>query len=361
MLYDYITGRAKAGDVRKFIRFRTAVRLVDFNEATNEFHVTVEDLLTGAVSKDLIFDYVIVATGHYTIPNMPTFDGITQFPGRVVHSHDYRGADEFVGQNLLIIGGSYSAEDIAMQCYKYGARSITISYRTLAMGFKWPENVKEVQLVERIVGHTAYFTDGTHVDNIDSIILCTGYRHNHAYMAEKLRLHCPTNRYVPASLYKGIFWAAEPRVAYLGMQNQLYTLNMFDIQAALVRDVFLERVTLPDGGSEQKRHEDIARWQAREDKLILDDHEGFSDLQTDYIRDVVECCDQDTVPKFDLEHSSAGMYKFFEDKRQCIVTYRDQPFPSIFPPYELAPVCPTPWIDNMDDSVDGYLASLKKK
>ena len=358
VLYDYITGRATAADVRKFIRFRTAVRCVDFDTSTKQFHVTVQDLLNNRSIENLVFDHVIVASGHYTIPNMPDFEGISKFPGRVLHSHDYRGADEFVGRNLLIVGGSYSAEDIAIQCYKFGARSITISYRSCPMGFKWPDTVKEVPLLQRIKGHTAFFKDGTSVDNIDCIIICTGYRHNHSYMAEKLRLYCSGNLYVPSDLYKGIFWLPEPRLAYLGMQNQLYTLNMFDIQAALVRDVFLGYVQLPDGDSEEKRREDISKWQAREQTLLMDDHEGFSDLQTDYIGDIVACCDQKTVPKFDLEQSNAGMYKFFRDKRENILTYRDQPFPSIFPPHQQAPLCRTPWIKNSDDSIDGYLSSI---
>ncbi|UJR28242.1 hypothetical protein I4U23_009492 [Adineta vaga] len=358
VIYDYIVGRANAGDIRKFVRFRTAVRYVDFDENTKQFSVTIEDLLTMKVIKNLLFDHAIIATGHYTIPNMPEFEGIDAFPGRVLHSHDYRGADEFVDKNLLVIGGSYSAEDIAMQCYKFGARSITISYRSFPMSFKWPENIKEVPLVRKIKGHTAYFKDGTSVDNIDCIILCTGYRHDHPYMVEKLRFSCTSNFYIPFQLYKGIFWSTEPRLAYLGMQNQLYTLNMFDIQAALVRDVFLGYVTLPDD-NEEKRHENIRQWQKREQTITLDNHEGFSDLQTDYLHDIIDCCDQSTVPKFDLENSNAGMYKFFRDKRDNILTYRDQPFPSIFPPFKDAPLCRTAWIKNMHDSIEGYLSLIK--
>jgi trimethylamine monooxygenase len=359
ILYDYITGRAKAGDIRKFIHFRTAVRYVDFDVDTQQFHVTIQNLLTNELRKDLPFDHVIVATGHYTIPNMPDFEGISKFPGRVLHSHDYRGADEFIDKNLLVIGSSYSAEDISIQCHKFNARSITISYRSCPMGFKWPENIKEVPLLQRIEGRTAYFKDGTSVDNIDCIIICTGYRHNHSYMAEKLRFYSSGNLYIPSDLYKGIFWSAEPRLAYLGMQNQLYTLNMFDIQAALVRDVFLGYVTLPDDGNETKRREDISQWQAREQALSIDNHKGFSDLQTDYIRDIISCCDQNSVPKFDLERSNAGMYKFFDDKIENILTYRDQPFPSIFPPYHQAPLCNKPWIQNTDDSIEGYLSSIQ--
>ncbi|CAF1057644.1 unnamed protein product [Adineta ricciae] len=358
VLYDYIVGRAKAGDIRKFIRFRTAVRHVDFDDETKQFSVTVEDLRTHKTTSNLTFDHVIVATGHYTIPNMPEFEGIDRFPGRVLHSHDYRGADEFVGKNLLIIGGSYSAEDIAVQCYKYGAGSITISYRLFPMGFKWPDSIREVPLVQRIEGRTIHFRDGTSVDNIDCIILCTGYRHNHSYMADKLRFRCSSNLYIPFDLYKGIFWVAEPRLAYLGMQNQLYTLNMFDIQAVLVRDVFLGCVTLPDD-TRDKRHQNIRQLQVREETLKLDDHEGFSDLQTDYLRDLINCCDPTTVPKFDLDKSNAGMYKFFQDKRDSILTYRDQSFPSIFPPFKQAPVCTTAWIENKDDSIAGYLSSIE--
>jgi trimethylamine monooxygenase len=299
-----------------------------------------------------------VATGHYSIPNMPDFEGISRFPGRVLHSHDYRGADEFVGKNLLVIGGSYSAEDIAIQCHKFGAKSITISYRSCPMAFKWPENIKEVPILQRVEGHTAYFKDGTSVNNLDCIIICTGYRHNHIYMADHLRLYCSGNYFIPANLYKGIFWSSEPRLAYLGMQNQYYTLNMFDIQAALVRDVFLGYVKLPDD-DEKKRQEDISQWQAREGIIPVEDHEGFSDLQTEYLRDVVSCCDQNTVPKFDLDRSNAGFHKFLSDKRDNIVTFRDQPFPSIYPPHKEAPVSPVPWIKNMDDTLEGYLSTIK--
>ena len=36
------------------------------------------------------FDYVVVASGHYSVPNVPTFPGVEKFPGRVLHAHDFR-------------------------------------------------------------------------------------------------------------------------------------------------------------------------------------------------------------------------------------------------------------------------------
>ena len=117
----------------------------------------------------LLFDHVIVATGYYTVPNMPDFDGLAKFPKRVLHWHNYRGADKLVSKNLLIIDGNCSGEDIAMQCYKYGESSITISYRSYPMGLKWSDSIKEVPILQRVEEYTAYFKDGIRVDNIDSI------------------------------------------------------------------------------------------------------------------------------------------------------------------------------------------------
>ena len=46
-----------------------------------------------------------------------------------MHSHDFRDAKEFQGRRLLVVGSSYSAEDLAMQTVKYGAESVICSYR----------------------------------------------------------------------------------------------------------------------------------------------------------------------------------------------------------------------------------------
>ena len=92
---------------------------------------------------------------------MPNFEGFSQFPGRILHAHDFRNALEFKGQDILIIGTSYSAEDIGSQCWKYGAKSITVSHRTAAMGYDWPINWKEVPLLNGVDGKTARFKDGS--------------------------------------------------------------------------------------------------------------------------------------------------------------------------------------------------------
>jgi len=103
-----------------------------------------------------IFDYVVCASGHYSFPNYPSFEGFDTFQGRVLHAHDMRDAVEFKGKDLLLIGTSYSAEDIASQCWKYGAKSVTISHRTKPIGYEtWPENIIEVPLLTKVVSNLA--------------------------------------------------------------------------------------------------------------------------------------------------------------------------------------------------------------
>jgi trimethylamine monooxygenase len=40
------------------------------------------------------FDHVVVASGHYSVPNVPDFPGIAKFRGRVFHAHDFRYTDK---------------------------------------------------------------------------------------------------------------------------------------------------------------------------------------------------------------------------------------------------------------------------
>jgi len=58
------------------------------------------------------------AAGQHSTPNVPEWPGFDEFKGRILHSHDFREAKEFTGKDILVVGSSYSAEDIALQCHK---------------------------------------------------------------------------------------------------------------------------------------------------------------------------------------------------------------------------------------------------
>jgi trimethylamine monooxygenase len=261
VLWDYIKGRVEKAKVRKWVRFSTPVRMVEWDKKKKLFNVTVHDRVKDKMYTEQ-FDNVVVASGHFSTPNVPEFEGIKTFNGRVMHAHDFRDALEFKDKDVLIVGRSYSAEDIGSQCWKYGARSVTATYRSKPMGFSWPKGFEERPLLQKLVGKTAHFKDGS-TKEIDAIILCTGYQHHFPFLPEDLRLKT-VNRLWPLGLYKGVIWEANPKLSFIGMQDQFYTFNMFDAQAWFVRDAILGRIKLPKLADMKK---DSKKWRKREEKL----------------------------------------------------------------------------------------------
>lgn len=343
VLFDYIEGRVKKAGVREWIKFNHAVRNVSYDEASGLFTVAVKDLKADKVSSET-FDHVVVASGHFSTPNVPEFDGMDQFNGRIMHAHDFRDAVEFKDKDLLIVGTSYSAEDIGSQCWKYGARSITVSHRTAPMGYDWPDNWEEVPLLTKLDKDTAYFKDGTQ-KKIDAVILCTGYHHHFPYMDEDLRLKT-NNRLYPVSLYNGVVWEHNPKLMYLGMQDQWYTFNMFDAQAWYARDVIMGKLTVP---SEAEMHKDIDAWRAKED--VLADDYACIEFQGDYTMQLMAMTD---YPKFDVSGANQAFYEWKKHKKKGIMTFRDNGHQSALTGTQ-APAHHTPWKDALDDSLDSYL------
>ena len=140
----------------------------------NKFAVTWSQNQT-AGHETAIFDYVVVATGHFSVPNVPIFPGEERFDGKIIHSTDYRDGRLFQGKRVLLIGGSHSTEDIALQCWKYGAKYTHITHRKLEpMGFKFPDGITEKDtFLKDFDTNGVIFKDGTS-EEYDVIIKCTG-------------------------------------------------------------------------------------------------------------------------------------------------------------------------------------------
>ncbi|MEM1278041.1 MAG: NAD(P)/FAD-dependent oxidoreductase [Pseudomonadota bacterium] len=344
VLFDYIEGRVKKAGVRKMIRFSTVCRNVEFDEGTGKFTVTVENLPEKNTYSEE-FDNVIVATGHFSTPNVPYYPGFDTFNGRVLHAHDFRDAMEFKGKDILILGTSYSAEDIGSQCWKYGAKSITVAHRTAPMGYDWPDNWQEVPALVKVEKNTATFKDGTTKD-VEAIILCTGYQHHFPFMPDELRL-VTANRLAAADLYKGVAFVHNPALFYLGMQDQWFTFNMFDAQAWYVRDVIMGRIEMPSDKDTM-----LADVKAREEaEDALEDDYACIRYQGAYTK---ELNDDTDYPDFDIEAAQQAFFEWKKHKKQGIMTFRNNGYTSPMTGTK-APAHHTAWKDALDDSLESYL------
>ena len=344
VLFDYIQGRVRKSDVRKYIRFNTTTRWVEYNEETKQFKVILDDLVNNRTYTE-IFDYLVVATGHFSTPNMPYFEGVQDFPGIIMHAHDFRGADQFKDKDVLLIGSSYSAEDIGVQSYKHGAKSVTISYRSQPLGMDWPEGMKEVPLLEKFEGDLGYFSDGTS-QRFDAVVMCTGYQHKFPFLPDELRLKTANCLY-PENLYKGLDFNKLPNLLYLGMQDQYYTFNMFDAQAWFARDIMQGKIKLP---KEEQRNDDIKLWMER--SAANKNHDDEVDFQTDYVKDLIAGTN---YPSFDLDAVAVLFKQWLKDKDENILEYRDKTYTSVITGTK-AEKHHTVWLDEMDDTFERFLS-----
>lgn len=343
VLWDYIKGRVDKAKVRKWVRFNTPVRMVNWDKKKKKFRVTAHDRVKDRMYTE-DFDYVVVASGHFSTPHVPEFEGIRSFNGRVLHAHDFRDALEFKDKDVLIVGRSYSAEDIGSQCWKYGAKSVTTTYRSKPMGFNWPKNFEERPLLQKLENKTAHFKDGT-TKEIDAIILCTGYLHHFPFLPDDLRLKT-TNRLWPLGLYQGVVWEENPRLFYIGMQDQFYTFNMFDAQAWFARDVMLGRIKLPSLAAMRKHSK---TWRKREEKL--ENAEQMIWFQGDNVKELITATD---YPSFDIEGTNRTFMEWEHHKMEDIMGFRNNAYRSLMT-NTMSPSHHTKWLEAMDDSMESYL------
>lgn len=107
----YLNAYADTFNVREKIKFNHyVVRVRPFFSLEKKceiWEVLVKDLNTQS-DKIYSFDAVLLCNGHFSVPYVPKITGHEIFNGRQMHSHDYRTADIFTNERVLVIGGHYS-------------------------------------------------------------------------------------------------------------------------------------------------------------------------------------------------------------------------------------------------------------
>ncbi|SEO45294.1 Predicted flavoprotein CzcO associated with the cation diffusion facilitator CzcD [Salinihabitans flavidus] len=78
------------------------------------------------------FDFVAICTGQFSDKNIISHPGQDEFVangGRVMHSSEYTDSTLANGKHVLVLGGSKSATDLAVNAAKNGAKQVTMVYR----------------------------------------------------------------------------------------------------------------------------------------------------------------------------------------------------------------------------------------
>ncbi|KAK3088580.1 hypothetical protein FSP39_020881 [Pinctada imbricata] len=112
----YLNLYADHFDLKKYIRFKKEVLLIskspDF-ASSGQWSIQVKDRDTGH-TEDLLFDAVMICTGHHAEKSMPNFPGMDEFKGKVIHTHDYKDFHGYEDKRVVVVGIGNSGCDAAV-------------------------------------------------------------------------------------------------------------------------------------------------------------------------------------------------------------------------------------------------------
>uniref|UniRef100_A0A0E0C0M1 indole-3-pyruvate monooxygenase n=1 Tax=Oryza meridionalis TaxID=40149 RepID=A0A0E0C0M1_9ORYZ len=109
-------------------RLRREVRSARHDARRARWLVDAVDLATGRAER-YAARHLVAAAGENDERVVPEVPGMDTFPGKVVHSADYRSAGAFKGKSVLVVGCSNSGFEIAYDLAAGGAAAVSIAVR----------------------------------------------------------------------------------------------------------------------------------------------------------------------------------------------------------------------------------------
>lgn len=96
---------------------------------------------------------LVIATGYNRVPQLPKWQGLEDFPGTIMHSHEYKNGEPFKDKKVMVVGFGNSGAEIALDLWEHGAKPIqsvrsavnvlpreVLGQPTLAMGI-WQQHL----------------------------------------------------------------------------------------------------------------------------------------------------------------------------------------------------------------------------
>lgn len=258
-----------AEPIKHLISLHTRVLNVKEHDTATDlgrrWEVSTEDLHSGNKHTS-IYDAIIVANGHYTIPFVPEVPGLkqwnTDYPGITIHSKAYRRPENYKGQKVLIIGNSVSGLDIAFQIGPYSQKVLLSSRSGSPMGgapsSSWLEEVPALAefLPSTLHDRAVKFKNGRVEESIDSVIFATGYFYNYPFLQD-LDPPLVTHGFRTEHLYKHLIHISNPTLAFMVLNLKVIPFPLAENQAAVVSRIWSGRLSLPCKSDMVRWEEDV--------------------------------------------------------------------------------------------------------
>ncbi|KAJ4841164.1 hypothetical protein Tsubulata_025050 [Turnera subulata] len=93
----YLQDFSREFGIEEMVRFETEVVTVEFLEDDKKWEVKTRRKIGPDLNNE-VYDAVVVCNGHYTEPRVAQIPGINLWPGKQMHSHNYRSPEGYQDQ-----------------------------------------------------------------------------------------------------------------------------------------------------------------------------------------------------------------------------------------------------------------------
>uniref|UniRef100_A0ACD5UBD5 Uncharacterized protein n=1 Tax=Avena sativa TaxID=4498 RepID=A0ACD5UBD5_AVESA len=228
-----------------------APRQCDDGDATPKWVVRSIDADETAEVEE-VFDAVVVATGHYSQPRLPSIDGMAEWQRRQLHSHSYRVPEPFRDEVVVVVGCGDSGRDIALDILAV-AKEVHLTAKsteaamTAAMCKTLARHANlrlRPQVVRMFADGTLVFADGSRMV-ADSVIYCTGYWYSFPFLDTAGVVAVDEHNRV-GPLFEHTFPPSlAPWLSFVGVPRMVPVPWYFEAQGRWIAQVLSGRRTLP--------------------------------------------------------------------------------------------------------------------
>lgn len=255
-LWLYLRDFCEWFGLREMIRFNTRVEYVGMLDC-GELMIG-NDLIKWVVKSkekkadyvvEEVFDAVVVATGHYSYPRLPSIKGMDKWKRKQIHSHIYRVPEPFRNEVVVVVGNSLSGQDISMELVEV-AKEVHLSAKSLNISEGLSKVISKhnnLHLHPQIdclrEDGKVTFVDGSWV-TADTILYCTGYSYSFPFLDAKGIVVVDDDRVGP--LYEHTFPPSlAPSLSFVGIPRKLIGFPFFESQAKWIAQLLSGKRTLP--------------------------------------------------------------------------------------------------------------------
>lgn len=184
------------------------------------------------------FDVVVVCSGHFSEPRLPEISGMSEFGGKMLHSHNYRRAEAYKGKSVAVLGCGASGADIAQELLESAKQVIWA-------GFEEDHEPGKMMLTTfpTCFTKTGFKTAKKQFD-VDVILFCTGYRYELPFLPQGL-LTVEDNFVSP--LYRDIVHPDVPSLGFVGLPFLVVPFPLYAMQAKWFASCIDKDFDLPGG------------------------------------------------------------------------------------------------------------------